>query len=160
MSPSRARPAAGIVRDQQQVRAIVAGSMSKQQLVVVSGTSHQVLLRLATVCFPYVRTTQRGKWYGQAKEYGEWQVTWKERIRSAMATKGVIPLPGAVPLWCSVTFCCVGKYHRSDLDNQVKSMLDLCQGVVFAGGDSWIDRIVADRLPCEENRIDISFGRI
>ena len=117
-------------------------------LVTVSRRADTITLWLATECKPYVRMTQAGKWTGRAKDYNNFQVAWKERIRLAMGVRGVSPLPGSVPLFFSVNFQYARKaYHSFDLDNLVKSSLDLCQGVVFRGVDSWVDRIVSDRIP-------------
>ena len=131
------------------------------ELVTVSRQKDTINLWLATECPPCVRMTRAGKWTEpRAVDYNNWQATWKERIRFTMSTSGVEPLPGGVPLFLSCTFQYKRKYHAFDLDNLIKASLDLIQGVVFLGADSWVDRIVADRIRSQVVGVNISIGRL
>lgn len=131
------------------------------ELVKVTRRKDTVRLWLATECPPAVRMTRAGKWTEpRAVAYNGWQATWKERIRLAMHAGGVEPLPGGVPLFFSVAFQYARIPHNCDLDNLVKSALDMCQGIVFTGVDSWVDRIVADRIQASTQGVSISCGKL
>jgi Holliday junction resolvase RusA-like endonuclease len=92
---------------------------------------------------PYTRMTQRGKFVSpQAQEYLrsraaiQWQL--KEQMRGRKA------LPDQTPLAARIEIVMEGGLHRSDLDNQVKALLDAAQGIVFRN-DLWIDEVHAER---------------
>ena len=130
-------------------------------LVEVSRRNDTIMLWLSTAVLPAVRMTRSGMWREpRAMDYNNWQATWKERIRFAMTTGGVEPLPGGVPLFFSCTFQYKRIPHNCDLDNLVKSALDCCQGVVFMGVDSWVDRIVADRILSQVAGVSLNIGRL
>ena len=128
-------------------------------LVTVSRQKDTIHLWLATEVPPHVNMTQAGKWEKRARAYNDFHKTWKERIRLAMATSGVEPLPGKVPLFVSLVFQYERPFHSFDVDNLEKSAIDLCQRIVWSGADSWIDRKVTDRIPGETGT-SISIGRL
>ena len=96
-------------------------------------------------CFkPYVRMTQRGKFvkpeaqaYLASKDDLQYQLT-QEMVDRAM-------LPESTPLEVMILIAHGHKFHRRDLDNEVKALLDAMQGIVFKN-DCWVDGIQAERM--------------
>lgn len=91
---------------------------------------------------PYVRMTRRGKWCSpQAQEYLASKAAIQMQLKAQMA--GREPLgrePLSVRLWIRVS----ERLHTKDLDNQIKAILDACNGIVWAD-DRWVDAIHAQR---------------
>ncbi|MHC4088719.1 MAG: RusA family crossover junction endodeoxyribonuclease [Planctomycetota bacterium] len=95
---------------------------------------------------PYVRMTQKSKFVDpQAREYLASKDVIKAQLRATMARKGWEMLPAQTPLQATIFFNVPGWLHCSDLDNQVKAVLDAAQGVVFKN-DCWVDAITARRF--------------
>ena len=94
---------------------------------------------------PYVRMTQRGKFvkpraqfYLASKEAIRWQ------LQQQMAASGWAMLPERTPLAVRIEIGKEGGLHKSDLDNEVKAILDAAQGIVYRN-DCWVDDIEAFR---------------
>lgn len=91
---------------------------------------------------PYVRMTRRGKWTNpQAQEYLASKAAIQMQLKAQMAGRepfGREPL--SVRLWIRVS----ERLHTKDLDNQIKAVLDACNGIVWAD-DRWVDAIHAQR---------------
>ena len=95
---------------------------------------------------PYVRMTQRSKWRDpQAREYLACKLAVGLQFKTQMRDQELAMLPGQTPLQVSIIIWEGGGFHNKDLDNQVKSILDAAQGIVFPD-DRWVDRIVAERM--------------
>lgn len=98
---------------------------------------------------PYVRMTRRGKWGSpQAQEYlaskAAIQMQLKEQIQRGADTKNRFPALGRVPIRVRLWIRVSERLHTKDLDNQIKAVLDACNGIVWAD-DRWIDDIAAVR---------------
>lgn len=94
---------------------------------------------------PYVRMTRRGKWVNEsAKLYLASQEALAWQMKQAMSKNELLMLPERTPLQVSILITVSKRLHCSDLDNQVKAVLDAAQGVVFKN-DLWIDKINARR---------------
>ena len=95
---------------------------------------------------PYVRMTRRGKFTsGQAQEYlaSKKDLSWK--VQNSMQNQGVDIMPAKTPLQVTIRLFAPSKPgHRCDLDNQVKAILDACNGIAYPD-DRWIDSIDAER---------------
>jgi Holliday junction resolvase RusA-like endonuclease len=94
---------------------------------------------------PYVRMTRRGKWVNErAKLYLASQEALAWQMKQTMSENDLPMLPERTPLQVSILITVSKRLHCSDLDNQVKAVLDAAQGVVFKN-DLWIDMINARR---------------
>jgi len=93
---------------------------------------------------PYVRMTQRGKYVKpEAQRYLASKDAIGLQLRQQMAANGWEMLP-RVPLAVRIEIESTDGLHRSDLDNEVKAILDAAQGVVYPN-DCWVDRLEAER---------------
>lgn len=94
---------------------------------------------------PAVRMTQRGKWVKKdAQEYLASKAAIGWQLKEQMQERGWTMLPERTPLRMSVVFVIPKRLHCADLDNQIKSLADSAQGIVFKD-DRWIDEIRALR---------------
>ena len=104
---------------------------------------------------PYVRMTRRGKWSSpQAQEYLASKAAIQMQLKAQMA--GREPLgrePLSVRLWIRVS----ERLHTKDLDNQIKAILDACNGIVWAD-DRWVDAIHAQRYLLDLERAEYGDG--
>ena len=95
---------------------------------------------------PYVRMTRRGKYVNpEAQAYlaSKSELSW--RIKNAMQNQGVDRMPARTSLSVIIRlFAPSEPGHRCDLDNQVKAILDACNGITFPD-DRWVDSIDAAR---------------
>lgn len=96
---------------------------------------------------PYVRMTRRGKYVSlEAQEYLASKAELSYQIKQAMLAQGREMFPGQTPLSVVIALYAPSKPgHRCDLDNQVKAILDACNGIVFPD-DRWVDWISAHRV--------------
>jgi Holliday junction resolvase RusA-like endonuclease len=89
--------------------------------------------------------TRRGKWVNQrAKLYLASQEALAWQMKQTMSENDLPMLPERTPLQVSILITVSERLHCSDLDNQVKALIDAAQGVVFKN-DLWIDNIHAQR---------------
>jgi len=89
--------------------------------------------------------TQRSKFTDpQAKEYLACKLAVGMQFKHQMHGHDLEMLPGQTPLSVTITIWEGGGFHNKDLDNQIKSLLDAAQGIVFPD-DRWVDRIIAER---------------
>jgi len=98
---------------------------------------------------PYVRMTRRGKWGSpQAQEYlsskAAIQMQLRAQIQTRTDTEDHFPVFGREPLRVRLWIRVSERLHTKDLDNQIKAVLDACNGIVWAD-DRWIDDISAVR---------------
>ena len=94
---------------------------------------------------PHVRMTQRGKWVKKdAQEYlaSKDDIGWQ--LKNQMQLRGWTMLPDRTSLQLSVMFTLPKRLNSQDLSNQIKTIEDAAQGIVFVN-DRWIDSIRADR---------------
>ena len=95
---------------------------------------------------PYVRMTKRGKYVKpEAQEYlaSKEELSWK--IKNILQNMGVDMMPAKTSLRVIIRlFAPSEPGHRCDLDNQVKAILDACNGIAYPD-DRWIDSIDAKR---------------
>ena len=104
-----------------------------------------MIFRIEGKLKPYVRMTRRGKWVSpEAQEYlaSTFKIVWQ--FKEQMAMYDYEMWPAQTPLAVNIHIEMASALHRSDLDNQVKAILDAAQGIVFLN-DCWIDKIVATR---------------
>lgn len=91
---------------------------------------------------PYVRMTRRGKWGSpQAQEYLASKAEIQAQLKEQMCGRELL---GREPLRVRVIFSVADRLHTKDLDNQVKAILDACNGIVWED-DRWVDHILAWR---------------
>ena len=95
-------------------------------------------------CFkPYVRMTQRGKFVRpEAQAYLASKDVLQYQLIQEMVDRPM--LPESTPLEVVILIAHNHKFHRRDLDNEVKALLDAMQGIVFKN-DCWVDNIEATR---------------
>lgn len=80
---------------------------------------------------PYTRMTQRSKWRNaQAKRYLDWKERARMQLKPQMYTRRI--LPKHAPLSVTIRISQAHNLRTSDLDNNVKAILDAAQGIVFA----------------------------
>ena len=92
---------------------------------------------------PHVRMTQRSMHVNpQAREYLACKMALGLQFRHQLGQRQM--LPGQTPLAVTITIWEGGGFHNKDLDNQIKTLADCAQGIVFPD-DRWIDRITAER---------------
>ena len=110
---------------------------------------------------PYVRMTQRGKFVNaQAQAYLTSKAALSFQIKSAMNAAGKEMLPGQTPLKVVIRlYAPSNPGHRCDLDNQIKAILDACNGVAFPD-DRWVDEIDAERHIGEDPRLVLNIMRL
>lgn len=103
---------------------------------------------------PYVRMTRSGKWVKpEAQQYLASKGRLAARIREQLHLQGKEPYPGQTPLKVVIRlYAPTNPGHRCDLDNQVKAILDACNGVAFPD-DRWVDQIDAQRFHGQECRL-------
>ena len=106
---------------------------------------------------PYVRMTRRGKWVDpDAQAYLASRAAIQMQLKAQMAERGYSALgraPIRVRLWIRVW----ERLHTKDLDNQVKAVLDACNGIVWAD-DRWIDDIAAVRYLTDRDHAEWGDG--
>jgi Holliday junction resolvase RusA-like endonuclease len=91
---------------------------------------------------PYVRMTRRGKWGSpQAQEYLSSKAAIQMQLKEQMRGRERL---GRVPIQVRMFISVADRLHTKDLDNQIKAVLDACNGIVWAD-DRWIDDISAVR---------------
>ena len=110
---------------------------------------------------PYVRMTQRGKWVKpEAQAYLTSKAALSLQIKTAMNAAGKEMLPGQTPLKVVIRlYAPSNPGHRCDLDNQIKAILDACNGVAFAD-DRWVDEIDAERHIGEDPRLVLNIMQL
>ena len=95
---------------------------------------------------PYVRMTRRGKYVNpkaQAYLTSKSELSWK--IKNILQNPGYEMMPARTPLRVTIYLYVPSEPgHRCDLDNQVKAILDACNGIAFPD-DRWVDAIEAER---------------
>ena len=94
---------------------------------------------------PYVRMTQKSKFYGQAAEYLASQDAVRVQLRQQMTANAWEMLPGQTPLSVSIVIYHKGGLHGRDCDNEMKAILDAMSGIVYPD-DRWIDVLRAERV--------------
>ena len=91
--------------------------------------------------------TKRGKYVKpEAQEYlaSKEALSWK--IKNMLQNKGVDMMPANTPLRVIIRlFAPSSPGHNCDLDNQVKAILDACNGIAYPD-DRWIDSIDANQI--------------
>ena len=99
---------------------------------------------------PHVRMTQRGKWVKKdAQEYLASKTAIGWQLKEQMQLYGWTMLPDETPLVLSVIFILPGWLQKADLSNQIKTLEDAAQGIVYAN-DRWINEINATRRSGDE----------
>jgi len=94
---------------------------------------------------PAVRMTRRGKWLDdQAGEYIASQASLGLQFVAQMHGADWRRLPPQTPLGVIIEFQHAGGFHRADVDNQIKAILDAMNCVVYPD-DRWVDHIEARR---------------
>jgi len=100
---------------------------------------------------PYVRMTQRGKWTSQqAQEYLAskaalaYQFLEQRRAIAEADCSDCGLFAADASLLVLVTFEIPSHLHRSDLDNQIKAILDAMNGIIYKD-DRQIDQVLASR---------------
>ena len=93
---------------------------------------------------PCVRMTQKSKHYGQAQEYLVSQAAIGLQLKVQAALHGWEILPARTPLSVSLVFTFPGGWHQADIDNQIKSVLDAANDIVWKD-DRWVDALTAIR---------------
>ena len=95
-------------------------------------------------CFkPYVRMTQRGKFVRpEAQAYLASKDALRLQLNQQMVDRPMLPV--STPLSVLILIAHDHKFHRRDLDNEVKALLDAMQDIVYKN-DCWIDDIRASR---------------
>jgi len=109
---------------------------------------------------PYVRMTQRGKWTSkQAQQYLTSKAALAYQIQQTVNRIGqrrpLFAKDLALTVW--LEFQLMSHLHRSDLDNQVKAILDAMNGLVYHD-DRQVDEIIASRRidAAELTRVKVS----
>ena len=115
---------------------------------------------------PYVRMTRRSMHVNKyAKRYIAQQNELRDGIGTILSSQELqkfdngLYIPDKTPFMMMLHICTNMRMHRCDLDNMVKSALDLCQGIVFAN-DSYCDAIISSRNPISIDgipKVTISF---
>jgi len=110
---------------------------------------------------PYVRMTRRGKFVDpQAQEYLASKATLSMRIKEEMINQGNEILPGQTPLQIVIRLSAPNNPgHKCDLDNQIKAILDSCNGIAFPD-DRWVDDIDARRFIGDNPFLMLSITRL
>lgn len=94
---------------------------------------------------PAVRMTQRSKYVDKdAQEYlaSKDDIGWQ--LKEQMQERGWTMCPDKTPLRMSVIFIMPQRLNGCDLSNQIKTVEDSAQGIVFVN-DRWINEIRAIR---------------
>jgi len=108
---------------------------------------------------PYVRMTQRSKHVDErARAYIASQGVLKYQIKEQLHDAGLelIVLPARTPFSLLAQITMAGGLQKSDLDNQLKALLDAAQGIVFVD-DRWCNSIQATRLLGDEDLCQLWF---
>ena len=101
---------------------------------------------------PAVRMTQRSKYVDEdAQEYLASKDDIGYQLKNQMQHNGWAMLPDETPLVLLVEFTLPGWLQKADLSNQIKTVEDAAQGIVYAN-DRWIDGIWATRRSGDEYR--------
>lgn len=104
---------------------------------------------------PYVRMTQRSKYANpRARDYNANQMIVKMQLRDRMREHNWEMIPRGVPLQITVWVKMSQRLHISDLDNQLKAVLDGLQGVVFED-DRWCDKLTVLRWLGDEDKVTV-----
>jgi len=91
---------------------------------------------------PYVRMTRRGKWGSpQAQEYLASKAAIQMQLKEQMRGRERL---GRVPIQVRIFISVADRLHTKDLDNQTKSLMDACNGIVW-DDDRWVDCIEVKR---------------
>ena len=99
---------------------------------------------------PAVRMTQRGKYVKKdAQEYLVSKDDIGYQLKEQMQEHGWTMLPDETPLTLLVVFALPGWLQKADLSNQIKTLEDAAQGIVYEN-DRWINRIHAMRKSGDE----------
>lgn len=102
---------------------------------------------------PYVRMTQRSKYANpRARKYNADQVRIKAELRARMVEQNWQMIERGAPLQISVWIKMTKRLHVSDLDNQLKAVLDALQGVAFED-DRWCDKLTVLRWLGDQDKI-------
>lgn len=107
---------------------------------------------------PYVRMTRRSMHVNKyAKAYVAQQKELRAGVSQILAGQGLdsfdgMYIPDKTPFMLLLQIFTLKRIHRCDLDNMVKSVLDLSQGIVFKN-DSYCDAIISSRHPISNNEI-------
>lgn len=117
----------------------------------VTMTFNPIEIELVDVeLIPYVRMTRRSMYVNKyAKRYVEQQNELRDGIGKILAGEGResfdgMYIPDKTPFLLLLQVDTKLRLHRCDLDNLVKSALDLCQGIVYKN-DSYCDAIITSR---------------
>jgi len=98
---------------------------------------------------PAVRMTRRGKWTSQrAQAYMASREAIGYELKQQMIANEWEILPGQTPLAVELSIG-TDKMHTGDIDNQLKSLLDSANKIVFPD-DCWIDSVHVWRYPSSE----------
>ena len=108
---------------------------------------------------PYVRMTRRSMHVNKyAIRYLKQQKELREGIGELLSSQELktfddgLYIPDKAPFMLILKVDTSLRMHRCDLDNLVKSVLDLCQNVVFKN-DSYCDAIISSRHPIPKDGI-------
>ena len=116
-----------------------------------------ITLRAATP--PCVRTTRAGQFVNlYAIAYGQWQAAWKERLRLILSQRGFAILPAKTPFEVKATFF-LPHLWRPDLDNLLKSALDLMNKVVYLD-DRYVARLTGYKATSAIPYTEIAVGQL
>lgn len=108
-------------------------------------SKHEIQIAEEIEIHPYVRMTQRSKWINKyAIAYMNNQKLFKETLIYSMNRYIQNPVPRHTPFQIKIHITQTRALHRCDLDNQIKAILDGCQGILFPN-DFWCDSIQATR---------------
>lgn len=96
---------------------------------------------------PYVRMTRKGMWVSeQAQEYLASKGRLAAHIKEQMNLQDKESMPRKTPLKIVIRlYAPTDPGHKCDFDNQVKAILDACNGNAFPD-DRWVDQIDARRF--------------
>ncbi len=109
---------------------------------------------------PYVRMTQRGKYVKkEAQEYlaSKDDIGWQ--LKRQMQERGWKMLPDETTLALSVEFILPGWLEKADLSNQIKTLEDSAQGIVYTN-DRWINAIDATRKSGDEYMTSVTIREV
>ena len=101
---------------------------------------------------PYTRTTQAMKFVDpRYHKYRYSQDDLRRYFANAMAVNDW-PILERKPIQVAIVIHLTKVNHKTDLDNQVKAVIDAAQGVVFPW-DGWIDGLYASRRKARRDRV-------
>ena len=105
---------------------------------------------------PAVRMTQRGTYVSKAaQEYLACKADIGWQLKAQMGQNGWTMLPTQTALVVSIIFWIPRRMHCCDIDNQVKTVLDSAQGIVFKD-DRWVDVLYVHRKCYDEYKTQMN----